>query len=141
METVTKFRDPDVKLKGFSHPNGEAKKPHRTTSPLPPQQPVLEADEVIYRECLKNHAASLGGHALDGCGEFMPSQTANPADPTSLKCAPADATETFTAGSPSATARLAPQRPVTIALRERASVTDGMMMARTLMWTFSPKEP
>ncbi|KAI4314403.1 hypothetical protein L6164_027316 [Bauhinia variegata] len=24
-----------------------------------------------YRECLKNHAVSLGGHALDGCGEFM----------------------------------------------------------------------
>ncbi|KAI0494647.1 hypothetical protein KFK09_024788 [Dendrobium nobile] len=87
METVTKFRDPDVKLKGFSHPNGEAKKPHRTTSPLPPAQPVQEADEVIYRECLKNHAASLGGHALDGCGEFMPSLTANHADPTSLKCA------------------------------------------------------
>lgn len=42
---------------------------------------------VTYRECLKNHAATLGGHALDGCGEFMPSQSANPADPTSLKCA------------------------------------------------------
>ncbi|KAF7842833.1 zinc-finger homeodomain protein 4 [Senna tora] len=28
---------------------------------------------VKYRECLKNHAASMGGNALDGCGEFMPS--------------------------------------------------------------------
>ncbi|KAH7445818.1 hypothetical protein KP509_01G025400 [Ceratopteris richardii] len=28
---------------------------------------------VKYRECLKNHAASIGGHATDGCGEFMPS--------------------------------------------------------------------
>ncbi|KAG6482199.1 hypothetical protein ZIOFF_058830 [Zingiber officinale] len=26
-----------------------------------------------YRECLKNHAASIGGNATDGCGEFMPS--------------------------------------------------------------------
>ncbi|XP_018437406.1 zinc-finger homeodomain protein 3 [Raphanus sativus] len=26
-----------------------------------------------YKECLKNHAASKGGHAIDGCGEFMPS--------------------------------------------------------------------
>ncbi|KAG2301677.1 hypothetical protein Bca4012_059920 [Brassica carinata] len=26
-----------------------------------------------YKECLKNHAASTGGHATDGCGEFMPS--------------------------------------------------------------------
>ncbi|KAL9152455.1 hypothetical protein ABFS82_11G124000 [Erythranthe guttata] len=42
---------------------------------------------VTYKECLKNHAASLGGHALDGCGEFMPAPSSNPADPTSLKCA------------------------------------------------------
>uniref|UniRef100_A0A5B6ZJD8 Putative zinc-finger homeodomain protein 9-like n=1 Tax=Davidia involucrata TaxID=16924 RepID=A0A5B6ZJD8_DAVIN len=42
---------------------------------------------VTYKECLKNHAASLGGHAVDGCGEFMPSPTATPSDPTSLKCA------------------------------------------------------
>ncbi|VFQ60670.1 unnamed protein product [Cuscuta campestris] len=25
-----------------------------------------------YRECLKNHAAAMGGIAIDGCGEFMP---------------------------------------------------------------------
>ncbi|XVF03335.1 hypothetical protein REPUB_Repub04eG0252300 [Reevesia pubescens] len=42
---------------------------------------------VSYKECLKNHAATLGGHALDGCGEFMPSPTASPNDPASLKCA------------------------------------------------------
>ncbi|XP_047073144.1 zinc-finger homeodomain protein 10-like [Lolium rigidum] len=41
----------------------------------------------VYRECLKNHAASLGGHAIDGCGEFMPSPAANPSNPTSLTCA------------------------------------------------------
>ncbi|KAH7681356.1 Homeodomain ZF-HD class domain-containing protein [Dioscorea alata] len=28
---------------------------------------------VKYKECLKNHAASIGGNATDGCGEFMPS--------------------------------------------------------------------
>ncbi|PKI39722.1 hypothetical protein CRG98_039892 [Punica granatum] len=28
---------------------------------------------VRYRECQKNHAASIGGNATDGCGEFMPS--------------------------------------------------------------------
>lgn len=87
METFTKIRDPDVKLKGFPLPNGEAKKPHRTTPPPQPQASAHEADEVLYRECLKNHAASLGGHALDGCGEFMPSLTASWTDPTSLKCA------------------------------------------------------
>ncbi|CAN6484578.1 unnamed protein product [Victoria cruziana] len=39
------------------------------------------AADVVYRECLKNHAASIGGHAVDGCCEFM----ASSADP--LKCA------------------------------------------------------
>ncbi|CAO2816307.1 unnamed protein product [Amaranthus hypochondriacus] len=42
---------------------------------------------VVYKECLKNHAANSGGHALDGCGEFMPVPNASSADPTSLKCA------------------------------------------------------
>ncbi|GMH23842.1 hypothetical protein Nepgr_025685 [Nepenthes gracilis] len=28
---------------------------------------------IRYRECLKNHAAAMGGSATDGCGEFMPS--------------------------------------------------------------------
>ncbi|KAG7626962.1 Zinc-finger homeodomain protein 9 [Arabidopsis thaliana] len=44
-------------------------------------------NKVIYKECLKNHAAAIGGHALDGCGEFMPSPSSTPSDPTSLKCA------------------------------------------------------
>ncbi|KAF2325682.1 hypothetical protein GH714_032794 [Hevea brasiliensis] len=56
---------------------------YHTLNPQPsPLQMV-----VSYKECLKNHAANLGGLALDGCGEFMPSPTANPSDPTSLKCA------------------------------------------------------
>ncbi|KAG2301457.1 hypothetical protein Bca52824_030108 [Brassica carinata] len=42
---------------------------------------------ITYKECLKNHAAAMGGHALDGCGEFMPSPSSTPSDPTSLKCA------------------------------------------------------
>ncbi|KAL1563126.1 Zinc-finger homeodomain protein [Salvia divinorum] len=50
---------------------------------------------VTYKECLKNHAASLGGHAVDGCGEFMPSPATNPADPTSLKCAACDCHRNF----------------------------------------------
>lgn len=40
---------------------------------------------VKYRECLKNHAASIGGHALDGCGEFMPSGEEGSLE--ALKCA------------------------------------------------------
>ncbi|RRT62658.1 hypothetical protein B296_00020962 [Ensete ventricosum] len=33
---------------------------------------ATESDTALrYRECLRNHAASLGGHILDGCCEFM----------------------------------------------------------------------
>ncbi|KAL2906565.1 Zinc-finger homeodomain protein 6 [Bienertia sinuspersici] len=28
---------------------------------------------IRYRECQRNHAAHLGSHVVDGCGEFMPS--------------------------------------------------------------------
>ncbi|KAL7208190.1 hypothetical protein ACSBR1_030024 [Camellia fascicularis] len=38
-----------------------------------------------YRECLKNHAVSIGGHALDGCGEFMAAGEDGTLD--ALKCA------------------------------------------------------
>ncbi|KAL9682026.1 hypothetical protein QQ045_013819 [Rhodiola kirilowii] len=32
----------------------------------------LGTQEVIrYKECLRNHAASVGGYAIDGCSEFM----------------------------------------------------------------------
>ncbi|KAG6396051.1 hypothetical protein SASPL_142189 [Salvia splendens] len=50
--------------------------------------PLLHHPVVVtYKECLKNHAAALGGHAVDGCGEFMPAPASDPALPTSLKCA------------------------------------------------------
>ncbi|KAF8008484.1 hypothetical protein BT93_K2225 [Corymbia citriodora subsp. variegata] len=35
-----------------------------------------------YRECLRNHAASLGSYATDGCGEF----TSDDTSPGSLQC-------------------------------------------------------
>lgn len=41
--------------------------------------------KVRYRECLKNHAVTIGGHALDGCGEFMAAGTEGTLD--ALKCA------------------------------------------------------
>ncbi|KAG9137466.1 hypothetical protein Leryth_019873 [Lithospermum erythrorhizon] len=57
-----------------------------STTPTPTTT-TTTAVVVTYKECLKNHAASMGGHAVDGCGEFMPSPNVNPSDPTSLKCA------------------------------------------------------
>nr|XP_043607452.1 zinc-finger homeodomain protein 1 [Erigeron canadensis] len=38
-----------------------------------------------FRECLKNHAVGLGGHAVDGCGEFMAAGDDGTLD--ALKCA------------------------------------------------------
>lgn len=35
--------------------------------------PYINKKVVKYKECLKNHAAAMGGNATDGCGEFMPS--------------------------------------------------------------------
>ncbi|KAJ4957875.1 hypothetical protein NE237_024986 [Protea cynaroides] len=29
-------------------------------------------EEFVYGACMRNHAAKLGGHATDGCGEFTP---------------------------------------------------------------------
>ncbi|KAH7549451.1 hypothetical protein ACOSP7_025748 [Xanthoceras sorbifolium] len=42
----------------------------------------MEAEHK-YRECLRNHAASLGSYATDGCGEF----TRDGSSPASLQCA------------------------------------------------------
>ncbi|KAJ8618743.1 hypothetical protein MRB53_014929 [Persea americana] len=38
-----------------------------------PEDHIPYKKVVRYRECLKNHAAAMGGNATDGCGEFMPS--------------------------------------------------------------------
>ncbi|XP_058727352.1 zinc-finger homeodomain protein 6-like [Vicia villosa] len=44
------------------------------------------SQNYIYRECLRNHAASLGSYATDGCGEFTVDDTSVSAV-NSLQCA------------------------------------------------------
>ncbi|KAH6757554.1 hypothetical protein C2S52_023352 [Perilla frutescens var. hirtella] len=39
----------------------------------------------MYKECLRNHAASLGSYATDGCGEFTPDDMSSPG--SGLNCA------------------------------------------------------
>lgn len=58
-------------------------------------RPAISAgkDHVRYRECLKNHAASIGGYVLDGCGEFMPG--GEEGRPEALKCAACDCHRNF----------------------------------------------
>ncbi|XP_043712661.1 zinc-finger homeodomain protein 2-like [Telopea speciosissima] len=48
---------------------------------------------VRYRECLKNHAANIGAHVVDGCGEFMPS--GEEGTPEALKCAACECHRNF----------------------------------------------
>ncbi|XP_055810079.1 zinc-finger homeodomain protein 9-like [Solanum dulcamara] len=83
--TSTKTPDSEIDtpplIKPLSFSNGAFKQHHQYHH----QQPPCAA--VIYKECLKNHAASIGGHAVDGCGEFIASPDSNPSDPISLKCA------------------------------------------------------
>ncbi|KAJ7953811.1 Zinc-finger homeodomain protein [Quillaja saponaria] len=78
--TLEKNTQITTNIKSLSFTNGLFKP--TVSQPIAPPSMV-----VSYKECLKNHAATIGGHALDGCGEFMPSSTSNPTDPTSLKCA------------------------------------------------------
>lgn len=42
-----------------------------------------DSTNELYKECLRNHAASLGSYATDGCGEF----TLDDTTPETLKCA------------------------------------------------------
>lgn len=60
---------------GTGTPSGETRPPdHELLQHEHHQQPSVVVKKCVrYRECLKNHAASIGGHAIDGCGDFMPS--------------------------------------------------------------------
>ncbi|PIA55763.1 hypothetical protein AQUCO_00700229v1 [Aquilegia coerulea] len=70
-----------------------------TTAPIvsgsTPRTPTArnEVSSVRYRECLKNHAASIGGQVVDGCGEFMPGGEEGTVE--SLKCAACDCHRNF----------------------------------------------
>ncbi|RLN00591.1 zinc-finger homeodomain protein 6-like [Panicum miliaceum] len=57
--------------------------PAPATAP-PPGNHAAPPEVARYHECLRNHAAALGGHVVDGCGEFMPGAGAGD---DALKCA------------------------------------------------------
>jgi ZF-HD class homeobox domain-containing protein len=68
--------------------------PSRSISRSPPPPPTSASSASIrYRECLKNHAASMGGHVLDGCGEFMPG--GEEGTPETFKCAACECHRSF----------------------------------------------
>lgn len=57
--------------------------PTKMPTPLDAAPPPLRKHR--YKECLKNHAVGIGGHAVDGCGEFLPAGEDGTLE--SLKCA------------------------------------------------------
>ncbi|KAL4183342.1 hypothetical protein AMTRI_Chr11g154710 [Amborella trichopoda] len=69
----------DLSVVPYSHNSpgnsstGGGPKPEKNGGVLDPlDSPLSKPSYLIrYRECLKNHAAAIGGHANDGCGEFM----------------------------------------------------------------------
>lgn len=73
------------------------KEANRSNQRSPAQAPtttaIITAPSIRYRECLKNHAASMGNHVVDGCGEFMPS--GEDGTPAALKCAACDCHRNF----------------------------------------------
>ncbi|KAL8247112.1 hypothetical protein R6Q59_008328 [Mikania micrantha] len=50
------------------------------------RHPPPSMSALSYGKCNKNYSASTGGRVLDGCGEFMPSRSSTPTDPTFLNC-------------------------------------------------------
>ncbi|GMH01718.1 hypothetical protein Nepgr_003557 [Nepenthes gracilis] len=85
--TVARSGDSDTETPPRAQPTGFLAYANGPVKRHYPTAPRREREAVSYKECLRNHAASIGGHALDGCCEFMPSPTASSTDPTSLKCA------------------------------------------------------
>lgn len=54
---------------------------------------ATRSSPIRYKECLKNHAATMGGHVLDGCGEFFPGGEEGTQE--ALKCAACDCHRSF----------------------------------------------
>lgn len=62
-------------------------------APSRPSSEAARPKAVRYRECHRNHAVNSGGHAVDGCGEFMPSGEEGTVE--ALKCAACECHRNF----------------------------------------------
>ncbi|PIN07098.1 hypothetical protein CDL12_20341 [Handroanthus impetiginosus] len=86
--------DPDPLPPSTGESNSKSSAPAAPPQPhAPPPQTTGATTSVKYRECLKNHAANMGGHVVDGCGEFMPSGEEGTVE--ALKCAACDCHRNF----------------------------------------------
>ncbi|KAK9066888.1 hypothetical protein SSX86_014212 [Deinandra increscens subsp. villosa] len=79
-----------------SDPDPDGPDPMPPPPPLPtsPSSNSFEAPVAVrYRECQKNHAASMGAYVVDGCGEFM--ANGEEGTPEGLKCAACECHRSF----------------------------------------------
>lgn len=63
---------PQMPLHGNGHGNNHDHRQHQDPHHVS-YNAIIKKPIITYKECLKNHAAAMGGNATDGCGEFMPS--------------------------------------------------------------------
>ncbi|CAO2169426.1 unnamed protein product [Urochloa humidicola] len=93
-----------------------------------------------YRECLKNHAVGIGGHAVDGCGEFMAAGEDGSID--ALRCAACGCHRNFhrkESDSPTGGGGgVAPADPAAAALSPAAITAYGAAAAHHHHHQFSP---
>ncbi|CAN8293522.1 unnamed protein product [Cochlearia groenlandica] len=68
---ITISQPPHMPLHGNGH--GKNQEHNHQDSHNVGYKAMTKKPVVKYKECLKNHAATIGGNATDGCGEFMPS--------------------------------------------------------------------
>nr|KYP66772.1 ZF-HD homeobox protein At4g24660 family [Cajanus cajan] len=84
--------DPDL-----TTPIAPTSNPSRTTpqtiTTITTATATTSSQLIRYRECLRNHAASMGSHVVDGCGEFMAS--GEEGTPESLRCAACECHRNF----------------------------------------------
>ncbi|CAM0951760.1 unnamed protein product [Alopecurus aequalis] len=59
--------------------------PHKSPADPGSRAKAAPTGGARYRECLKNHAVGIGGHAVDGCGEFIAAGEEGSID--ALRCA------------------------------------------------------
>ncbi|KAK7406705.1 hypothetical protein VNO78_08335 [Psophocarpus tetragonolobus] len=79
--------DPDLSTPIAPTSNAPRTAPPQTTTT------ATSTPSIRYRECLRNHAASMGSHVVDGCGEFMAS--GEEGTPESLRCAACECHRNF----------------------------------------------
>ncbi|XP_020575619.1 zinc-finger homeodomain protein 1-like [Phalaenopsis equestris] len=77
----------EMDIPAYHPPPGNSGRPKQGGAPdLPAGNfPRHSVGGVRYRECLKNHAVGIGGHAVDGCGEFTAAGEEGTID--ALRCA------------------------------------------------------